>query len=77
MYKNEFAGDKLLIEALRVIEEIRYSIGGKLIFLDSVATDKIMNWYTSFGFKKFGAIILSREQEELQPMIMTINPNYK
>ncbi|GGI65643.1 hypothetical protein ACFQOY_10020 [Enterococcus alcedinis] len=76
-FKTEFSGDAILLEALRVIEDIRYSIGGKLIFLDSVACEKIMDWYMSFGFKKFGEMIYSRDKEKLQPMIMTIDEDYK
>lgn len=73
-FSKEFSGEKILEEALLVINEVRKSIGGKLIILDSVCVPRVMELYKQFGFSEIGDTFQSQAEEVLQLMVLPM-PN--
>lgn len=65
------SGDELLFLALQVVEEIRYSVGGIVTFLEAEPVEKLLKFYQkeSNGFKAFNTRIskgISEEHELFQ-----------
>ncbi|MBO0423520.1 hypothetical protein BCR22_06430 [Enterococcus plantarum] len=77
-YKQNFCGDILMKICLSFIEDARKLIGCKLVFLDSVNCDGVINFYESYGFKKFGDVFINQKEEQYQPMMLSYEEdNYK
>lgn len=71
---KEFSGVKIIEEALLIVDDVRRSIGGKLIILDSICIPKIMDLYKQFGFREIGETFISQIGQELQLMVLSM-PN--
>ena len=65
------SGDELMNLVLTQIQKARKIIGGQTIVLDSVNHDKVINFYESFGFTKYGSIV-NDENQSYQPMALDL-----
>ena len=65
------SGDELMNLVLTQIQKARKIIGGQTIVLDSVNHDKVINFYESFGFTKYGSIVNDGNQS-FQPMALDL-----
>ena len=63
---KRITGDELLSLALQVISEIRYSVGGMVVFLEAERVDKLLNFYQNDtnGFKVFNTRVSKGKIEE-------------
>ncbi|MEI1233531.1 hypothetical protein [Enterococcus mundtii] len=73
-FSKEFSGVKIIEEALFIVDDVRRSIGGKLIILDSICIPKVMDLYKQFGFREIGETFTSQIGQELQLMVLSM-PN--
>ncbi|MBO0460459.1 hypothetical protein JZO83_01745 [Enterococcus sp. DIV1298c] len=73
-FSQEFSGEKIIEEALLIVDDVRKSIGGKLIILDSICIPKVMDLYKQFGFREIGETFTSQIGQELQLMVLSM-PN--
>ncbi|WP_455224503.1 hypothetical protein [Granulicatella sp.] len=60
---------ELVLEKIQLAQSI---IGGKMVYLDSVNRDKVISFYESFGFIKYGKIIEDNKHPGVfyQPMAL-------
>lgn len=68
---KRISGDELMNLVLTQIQKARKIIGGQTIVLDSVNHDKVINFYESCGFTKYGSIV-SDENQSFQPMALDL-----
>ena len=68
---KRISGDDLMDLVLIQIQKAREIIGGQTIVLDSVNNDKVINFYESFGFTKYGSIV-NDENQSYQPMALDL-----
>ena len=68
---KRISGDDLMNLVLIQIQKAREIIGGQTIVLDSVNNDKVINFYESFGFTKYGSIV-NDENQSYQPMALDL-----
>ncbi len=68
---KRISGDDLMNLVLTQIQKARKIIGGQTIVLDSVNHDKVINFYESFGFTKYGSIV-NDENQSYQPMALDL-----
>lgn len=68
---KRISGDELMNLVLTQIQKAREIIGGQTIVLDSVNHDKVINFYESFGFTKYGSTVID-ENQSYQPMALDL-----
>lgn len=68
---KRISGDDLMNLVFIQIKKAREIIGGQTIVLDSVNNDKVINFYESFGFTKYGSIV-NDENQSYQPMALDL-----
>lgn len=66
------SGDDLMHLVLNQIQKARKIIGGQTIVLDSVNQGKVIDFYESFGFTKYGALI-EDENQSYHPMALDLS----
>ncbi|CYW31055.1 hypothetical protein [Streptococcus suis] len=74
LLNNSVQGSDLLKLALEMIVSVQNTIGGKMVFLDSVNHPKIISLYESFGFVKYGELIQDKHRIGVvyQPMALDL-----
>lgn len=68
---KRISGDDFMNLVFIQIQKAREIIGGQTIVLDSVNNDKVINFYESFGFTKYGSIV-NDENQSYQPMALDL-----
>ncbi|MBC1501559.1 hypothetical protein HB943_13195 [Listeria weihenstephanensis] len=68
---EEFCASDMLTHAIQEIDNARGIVGGKIVILDSVNVDKVIEKYESFGFMKYGELF--NGPQWLQPMFLDIS----
>lgn len=67
-FSNEINGRIMMNAVLKQLDETRRILGGKIVWLDSVNHEKVIQFYEQFGFRKVGQPIGT---QKLQPMFLT------
>lgn len=63
-YNNLITGDELLKFACEKIQEIQYSIGGKIAYLECEDVLKLIDFYSNNGFVCFGKRALDKDEQD-------------
>ena len=72
LHFNKMTGQQVMELVVEKIQLAQSILGGKMVYLDSVNEDKVINFYKSFGFVEYGEIIRDNKHPDVyyQPMAL-------
>ena len=70
LHFNKITGQQVMELVVEKIQLAQSILGGKMVYLDSVNEDKVINFYKSFAFVEYGEIIRDNKHPDVyyQPM---------
>lgn len=69
---NNISGENLLNAAIHTIRKIQYLAGGKVVFLETQNTQKLLDFYTERGFRIFADRETQSEKKGSQTLIQLL-----
>lgn len=58
---DKITGDQLLQVAIDTVKEFQYMVGGKVVFLEAENEEKLLEFYSKNGFKRFDVRVLKKD----------------
>ena len=72
LHFNKISGSQVMELVIEKIQQAQSVLGGKMVYLDSVNHEKVIDFYEQFGFVKYGELIEDKHQLDIfyQPMAL-------